>query len=183
MSQEYCYPLRYELEIDESRVELQLVVTHTFLVSLHKYGNYMPSVKLGTYLSDLPLAPSLHPNAAHLHHGLGELVAKSQTKQPQDTAGVVPDNPLSVGILPQPLIGLQHALPVPDVLEVAHVEVGPTPRVECHTGGWIAVARADGLELAQEGLVDCRVCIPGGREVVETVPEEQAVCLAYGVCS
>ena len=122
------------------------VDTYCFRGIIYTYTNTIYTlynlVKFGTYLSDLPLAPSLHSNAAHLHHGFRELKVEPQAEQSPDSPGVILHDLLRRRVLPQPLVRFKHALPGLHVLEVAHIKLRHAARVKGDALGCVAVGRA-----------------------------------------
>lgn len=138
-------------------------------------------VELGALPPDLALAAGLDGDAAHPDHGLGELVAEPEAEEPPDVAGEALHGGLRCGVAPQPLVGLQHGAAVPDVLEEAHVERPRAAQVQRHAPGAVAGGRAQRPQLRQRRRADRRVRVPRRREVVEPVPEKDAVRLPDGV--
>lgn len=139
------------------------------------------SVDPGAPPPDLPLRAGLDGDAAHPHHGLGELVGEAEPEQAPDVAGVPLHGALRRGVAPQPLVRLQHGVAVPDVLEEGHVERAGAVLVQRHPPPRVAVRRAQRPELRQERRADARVRVARRREVEQAVAEELAVRLPDGV--
>lgn len=141
------------------------------------------SIKFGAYLSNLPFPTSLDIDGAHFDHSFWELKIEPNTKQPSHIPRIILHNSPRGRVAPQPLVGLENAIAISNVLEEANVEFQLTVFVESHSLRAIAGFWTECLQRLQERLGYARIRTPRYREVVESISKEQTVRLPYCMCS